>query len=1291
MRNVRRLTSLLLAAAMLLGLLAGCQSAPAEATEAIRGENDIGGLNLSQGEGGKNLHPLTTRGQGESTVKDYTIMVYMVGSNLESQGGYASSDILEMLDSGLSGENNNLLVYTGGAASWDLNIRSDVNTVYALNTAGDTLEEVAATDQPCNMGDPQTMLDFLNYACTYYPAEKYGLICWDHGGGPLFGFGSDELFDHDGLSVWELQQALAASPFAQQKLEFIGFDACLMASLEVAAILSDFAGYLVASEEVEPGNGWDYSFLSALNTSNDTLTLARSILESYRVSMESDFWRPEYTLACIDLERVPGVIASLDGVWSRMREEVAEGNFSAIARSRNDTKRFGMSAVSDRGSSYDLVDLGDMLTKLGGDYSDLAETVRQCMDQAVVEQVTNVEDVNGLSLYYPYDNKDLYRNGGYLFEFVQMLENYDSFMELFTQQWLTAGGEIRLRDTQTLQVQEDVLTLQLEEDQLTDLGSVTYTVLEYDAESGAYSVILSGFEVSPDETGTVRVPRNPDVFMMHTDAEKTGILWPVTLVESGLTRHNYITNNTCLFSSMDVIVGGTEPIQITLADDLAAGEVVIQSILSRSWADTEFYGRQDVSIDNWGIVAYNWNPQYPTYDVEGRLLPCEEWETDGSFSYMLCNYEETFRFEKTGLQEQEGVFYCQLVMKDTSGNVIGTRLEELYRSTGYEEQAITLPEGNLTFRVYDDHAELMKYEAVEPEDTFTRGNYTVTVPGTVNGVPVTVIGPKAFANCVHIAKVVLPDSITKIDYNAFSSSYYLEEVNIPAAVRVIGNGAFAWTDLTEVQLPEGLEQLGYQSFADTEMTEITIPASVELVGAGSFSYCENLAAIHVAEGNGTYKSVDGVLFSADGTRLVAYPAAKGEKYDIPAGVEVISDEAFRGNETLTTLNFPQGLRIIERLAFCDTDGLLYIKLPRSLEVIGNAAFGDSDYSSPSVTIPVLEIGPNVRWVGYEAFEGYRIQSYSVDEANEYYSSANGCLLNASGTRLLQAPTGHEGVLVVPEGVSYIGWYSLYRCEGITELVLPDSVVAINHAASFPNSLKKLVVGKGLTDWQNVTSSYYIPVVEIHPENPNYTMTEDGSIYTKDMTTLLLCRDEAENVVIPEGVTTIGVGAMKSLYGDAATMKSLTLPSTLTEIPDKAFYSLTALERFEVAEGNPAFAAWDGLLYSADGKTLVACPLGRTGTVEVREGTVVIGANVFYGNELRAGTVVIPEGVTTLRYGNFRAVRYNSKLALYLPASLTDIHPDTFEYVDPDDIVIYCPEGSAAWLQAEKWGLTAVNQ
>ena len=147
---------------------------------------------------------------------------------------YTEDKIIEMLESGVNPQKCNVVIFTGGANSWALNIQSNVNTVLNLNSSGSDFDIIATTQSAANMGDPNTFLDFLNYAYSNFPAEHYSLICWDHGGGSLFGFGSDELYSGDGLSLQEMEYALKSSPFASKKLDFLGFDACLMATMEAS-------------------------------------------------------------------------------------------------------------------------------------------------------------------------------------------------------------------------------------------------------------------------------------------------------------------------------------------------------------------------------------------------------------------------------------------------------------------------------------------------------------------------------------------------------------------------------------------------------------------------------------------------------------------------------------------------------------------------------------------------------------------------------------------------------------------------------------------------------------------------------------------------------------------------------------------------------------------------------------------------------------------------------------------------------------------------------------------------
>ena len=223
--------------------------------------------------------------QGELPVqeaKEYTLMVYMIGSNLESKLGSASADIEEMEESGLDYQKANLILYTGGSARWFSDVPCDRNCVIDMSREGED-RVVASTAKNADMGAFETLAAFVNFCTEKYPAEHYGLILWDHGGGPLWGYGADELFQGDGLLLSEMQLAMERTVFSgSRKLDFVGFDACLMGNLETMAVWEPYAEYYVGSEELEPGDGWDYHFLKALNQkSKDPVKVTTAIVQAF--------------------------------------------------------------------------------------------------------------------------------------------------------------------------------------------------------------------------------------------------------------------------------------------------------------------------------------------------------------------------------------------------------------------------------------------------------------------------------------------------------------------------------------------------------------------------------------------------------------------------------------------------------------------------------------------------------------------------------------------------------------------------------------------------------------------------------------------------------------------------------------------------------------------------------------------------------------------------------------------------------------------------------------------------
>ncbi len=250
----------------------------------------------------------------ETPRRELTVMVYMCGSNLESALGSASSDLEEMVSAHVNPAKTGLLVMAGGSDT-DAGDFSSGNT-RILEIAGSRkrcIDETASL----NMGSPETLTRFIRYCVENRPAEKYALILWDHGGGPLEGVCWDEINGMDHLSLSELTKALSAAKL-DNKLSWIGFDACLMGSMEVAVHLAPYADYMIASQETEPSYGWNYSFLTGLENDPDASESGRRIVDAYFEGHEQS--RENLTLACIDLKRRQKLLPLWEIIFQKLKK-----------------------------------------------------------------------------------------------------------------------------------------------------------------------------------------------------------------------------------------------------------------------------------------------------------------------------------------------------------------------------------------------------------------------------------------------------------------------------------------------------------------------------------------------------------------------------------------------------------------------------------------------------------------------------------------------------------------------------------------------------------------------------------------------------------------------------------------------------------------------------------------------------------------------------------------------------------------------------------------------------------
>ena len=239
---------------------------------------------------------VTLKGDGTDTV---TVMVYMNGSDLESEYGYATEDLREMLNATLS-DNVNVVIQTGGTKKWKTDGISNKHSQRFL-VKENRLELIDDTLGQLDITDEETLRDFIVYADSNYPADRKILIFWDHGGGVVYGYGVDENLNdpYAALTIDEIQRAVRDSGV---KFEMIGFDSCLMGGLETACALCDYSDYLIVSEDFESGSGWEYqNWLSLLgyNSSTPMTDVAKVVVNDF--IKESIFADSEGVLALIDL------------------------------------------------------------------------------------------------------------------------------------------------------------------------------------------------------------------------------------------------------------------------------------------------------------------------------------------------------------------------------------------------------------------------------------------------------------------------------------------------------------------------------------------------------------------------------------------------------------------------------------------------------------------------------------------------------------------------------------------------------------------------------------------------------------------------------------------------------------------------------------------------------------------------------------------------------------------------------------------------------------------------------
>ena len=660
-------------------------SSPAGYAEEAAGEaagGEAGGQSAGQSSGGQSNSDQTSE-------KKLTLMLYLCGSDLESKTGAATKDLEEIKSSGVNMDLVNVVVMAGGTTQWQNGFSHEETAIYALTGASsadgglqwekkESFSSPEYEDAPANMGEQSTLEAFLDFSHENFPADEYALIMWNHGGGPMRGLCWDTAWAKDNLSMKEFTGALKKSPFAKEKLAWIGFDACLMSSIETAHLVTPYADYMIASEETEPCVGWSYDFLAGIEKDSDGKETGQRIVDSFMAAGEAANKASDkeaaLTLACMDLSRTGDVEDKLNSFFKTLSKSLSPETFSELSNLREATREFGK-AMSDS-QRYDLVDLGDLIGNYAEHAPEEAEAFTQALQEMVVYSKSSLEGCSGLSSYHPYYNKTYYEKlWRKEYDSFAFAPYYRDYINNFATIWLgdAMGDWTQMNQVQYAGVEGETqyFSVQLTPEQVQYYASSNLLVLTepYD---GEYSQVFKTNKVTIDENGVLTAGYNGRT-LYAVDENGTIVAGPLKYyisddghLEIIMMYENFESGAEQLYTHViyecaDAPAGSNLPVleQYVYDEDLD------------TWSNRLELREEDYQYMNFSHVL-----QMPVYN-EQTIRPYSEWEESGNvFSYEIPTTEGIhFRFYDHILDDS--TLYACFEITDTQANLYGTELMEV--------------------------------------------------------------------------------------------------------------------------------------------------------------------------------------------------------------------------------------------------------------------------------------------------------------------------------------------------------------------------------------------------------------------------------------------------------------------------------------------------------------------------------------------------------------------------------------------------------------------------------------
>ena len=456
-------------------------------------------------------------------------------------------------------------------------------------------------------------------------------------------------------------------------------------------------------------------------------------------------------------------------------------------------------------------------------------------------------------------------------------------------------------------------------------------------------------------------------------------------------------------------------------------------------------------------------------------------------------------------------------------------------------------------------------------------------------------------------------------------------------------------NLTGITLPDTVEFIGVNDCPN--LRYLYIPASVSLdvyTLQWIMAECASDVVIELSPDHEDYKIVDGMLLSKDGKTFIS-PLGLSGSVTIPDGVTTIVEYAFYCNELVTEVILPDSVTTIGDSAFYGSS-ITWITLPDGVTTIGEDAFYQSLITEISIPASVSTIGDMV------FYECENLQSVSLLSS-----------LESIGTSMFSGCSSLESI-TIPSSVTSIGEYAFYGCTSLQSITLPSSLERIEDNAfekctglqsvSIPASVTNIgsYAFTGCTSLQSISipasvadigngafSGCSCLSVAVDGSNANY-LSDNGVLYSKDRTEILLNQVASGAVVISDSVTTIGAGAFAGNSG----ITSVSIPDSVINVGGGAFANCENLAEVTIAINDNLY---------------VSSPFyGTPANITIQTGSTIIPDKMFDSCDAITG-ITIPETVTTI--GDYAFSEFTADISITLPASLTWVNTTAFWYCTCD--------------------------